>query len=79
LLKVKYIKILYLLLFINAEVMLIVSVGNTRADRKWSVDVGSMYAAFPLGADPGDDRPPPKTFESNFIQHDFVQYRKQHS
>ena len=59
--------------------MLIVSVGNTRADRKWSVDVGSMYAAFPLGADPGDDRPPPKTFESNFIQHDFVQYRKQHS
>jgi len=33
------------------------------------------------GADPGGgDRPPtPKTYESNFFQHDFVKFGKQHS
>jgi len=25
------------------------------------------------------DRPPPKTYESNFIHHDFLQFGKQHS
>jgi len=30
------------------------------------------------GGDWGD-RPPPKTYESNFIHHDFVQFGKQHS
>ena len=27
----------------------------------------------------GDSPPPPKTYESNFIHHDFVQFRKRHS
>ena len=34
---------------------------------------------FKAGADPGGGDRLPKTYESNFIHHDFVQFRKKHS
>ena len=35
---------------------------------------------YPGGrTDPGGDNCPPKTYESNFIHHDFGQFGKQHS
>jgi len=42
-----------------------------------------MHYAAVAGADPGRGdwaiAPPPKTYESNLIHHDFVQFEKQHS